>query len=317
VEALTCRTLKLLFPEDPAFTVGERFKLICSRASPKGSAKGFLEESVKGSTESSLNSSVESSAEGLVDDLPDKWEVQGGSQLELIVNTENSFLLRALSPPRLEDHEIVVELASYLVGKHEISDLKFKVNGEILSVSPWSLSVRSVQNAQSPAEKPIGPLGPSPMGFPWVSALFLVAAFGTVLVLLMKALFRGLKDRQYLRQITQKFSKKAPESVLYLELRKGSDLALIYQVFFELLAFRLRVPFGLRPAKSCLKKCRPALPPQLVNNILELEKDFKKAVLSPGFKKGNQNGEGLGEKRAEFTALIKQTADRFGQWQKG
>jgi hypothetical protein len=271
----------VLFPEDPAFTVGERFKLICSPPS-QGEA----------------------------------WSVDS----ELILNTEKPFLLRVLSRPRVEDQELVFELASYLVGHHEIQDLKIKSGGEIYLVSPWNLSVRSVQDPQSPAQEPLGPLGPSAMSFPWLSASILLIILGLIVILGFRALLRRIKNRSYLKGLEQKYSKTTPESLLYLELRKNFAVASLYPIVFELFALRLKVPFGLRPAKSVLKKIKPALPPQLANNILELERAFlnSKNLNSGKLTLGKLNSEELANKDVEnLKSLVEQTVEKLSRWQKG
>ena len=176
---LQCSVVKILRPEDPAVTVGERFALDCQGEFPE----------------------LELTKAELRVEPADKYKIK---------------LLRAQSEGA---GKLRLEVLSDQVGKHELKSMQLFSGLQNLPISALSFEVRSVQDPQAPVTEPYGPLGPIMISVPWYDWMALLLVISLIGSSLAFYAFRKIERRRLMREITSGAASLSAEDELFQKLR--------------------------------------------------------------------------------------------------
>lgn len=177
---LRCEIQKILEPQDPSVTVGERFVLLC---------RGEVPELNPSSAEVRLDPADKYKLKVL------RWERESGSELKL-------------------------EAISSQVGKHALAPIQIVDEGTSVVIPELQFETRSVQDPQNPVQEPFGSIGPVAIGVPWIywiALLGVVAFMGAVTA--WRVLVR-VQRRNLMREILSQAGADRPETELYRTLRR-------------------------------------------------------------------------------------------------
>ncbi|MFN7728209.1 MAG: hypothetical protein ACK5P7_03550 [Bdellovibrio sp.] len=177
---LQCTVQKILNPDDPTVTVGERFLLTCS---------------------------------GVVPD----FEVKTA---ELRLDEKEKYTLKLLRLEKKSASELQLEVLSDRVGKHELQAVPLVDATQSVVLQNLQFEVRSTQDPQNPVQEPYGSMGPLSLMVPWSYWMGLVAVISLICILIAWRLLRRSERRKQMNQILDRSSSSTPEGELFQKIRQ-------------------------------------------------------------------------------------------------
>lgn len=177
---ISCQIQKILDPQDPTLTVGERFVLACH---------------------------------GEIPELDKKTAT-------LQTTDQDRYKLKVLRWEKVSTDSFRIEVVSDQVGKHHLKDVTIKDATNALVIPQLEFEVKSVQDPQKPVQEPFGPQGPLPLVVPWIYWMIFAGCLSVVGVVVVFRVQRRLKRRGLMREILAGASGQSPDAELYQKLRQ-------------------------------------------------------------------------------------------------
>ena len=177
---LQCTVQKILNPDDPTVTVGERFLLTCS---------------------------------GEIPDLEAKTA-------ELRLDEKEKYTLKLLRLEKKSATELQLEVLSDRIGKHELVAVPLVDAKQSVVLQNLQFEVRSSQDPKNPVQEPYGSMGPLTLMVPWYYWMGLVAAISIVGILIAWRVLRRIERRKQMNQILNSASSSSPEGELFQKIRQ-------------------------------------------------------------------------------------------------
>jgi hypothetical protein len=177
---LHCQIQKILSPDEPTLTVGERFGLDCEGAVPAFNSK----------------------------------------TLQLKVDEADKYKLKLLAFQRRSDSQLRLEVLSDQVGKHDLQTVQLTDGTNVADLKDLRFEVRSVQDPQNPVQEPYGALGPIGLSIPWFYWMGLIAVLSLAGLLVVSRIYKRIQRRKLMQEIVANASASSPEAELFLQLRR-------------------------------------------------------------------------------------------------